>query len=388
MTNFDLSNEHFPIKNEYIFLAHCGISAQYAGADAAAARFQRFHTERAALVFREYPDVLGDLRNAAGRLLRTDGSNVAFVKNTAEGLSMIANGYPFEPGDRIVSYVHEYPSNHYPWKIQERRGAELVLLPDSAPEDTKPRGFTYADVARILEDDRVRVLAVSHVQFTSGYAADLKRLGALCKERGVDFIVDAAQSLGGLPLFPEEHGISAIAASGWKWLMGPIGTGLLYTSPELRAKIAPTMAGPELMLQGDDYLDHTFAPHTDARRFEYSTGSLALSVGLHACINDLHNRFGIEAIHARLLELQERMLAKLDRERFRFVEWPAENRSGILACTVHDASGKEEDPNACVRRALDAGVFVSSRGGYLRLAPHFPNSDDEIDRACEIMNGL
>lgn len=339
-------------------------------------------------MFREYPDVLGDLRTAAGKLLRTNGSNVAFVKNTAEGLSMVANGYPFEAGDRIVSYVHEYPSNHYPWKIQERRGAELVLIPDSKPDDAKPHGFAYEDAARLLEDRRVRILTVSHVQFTSGYAADLKRLGALCKERDVDFVVDAAQSLGGLRIFPEDYGISAIAASGWKWLMGPIGTGLLYTSPEFRAKIAPTMAGPELMLQGDDYLDHTYAPHDDARRFEYSTGSLALCVGLHACIDELHNRFGIDAIHERLLDLHDRMLVRLDRERFRCLEWPAENRSGILACTVHDAAGKAEDPNGFVRRALDAGVFVSSRGGYLRLAPHFPNSDEELDRACAILNGL
>src|SRR6266540_1788758 len=102
------------------------------------------------------------------------------------------------------------------------------------------------------------VVALSHVQFASGYCADVKALAEFCKARDIDLVLDVAQSLGSLPIYPEVLQAAALVSSGWKWLLGPVGSGLLYTSPRLRAKLELTMVGAEAMQQGVDYLDHAW----------------------------------------------------------------------------------------------------------------------------------
>src|SRR5207302_768010 len=156
-------------------------------------------------------------------------------KNTSEGMSLIAGGYPFGPGDEIISYVHEYPANHFPWKLQEKRGARLVLLPDTASGD-KPVAWALRDLEQRITP-RTRIVTLSHVQFASGYAADLTALAELCRAKDIDLVLDVAQSFGCMPFFPEELHVAAAVSSGWKWLMGPLGTGILYTSERFRSKL-------------------------------------------------------------------------------------------------------------------------------------------------------
>ena len=205
------------------------------------------------LVFGRFDEILDGLRDAAAQLLKTAADNLAFIKNTSEGINLIANGYPFKAGDQVVTYVHEYPANHYPWKLQEKRGVELVLLRDST-QGERPVAWSMRDLEKCVTP-RTRVIALSHVQFASGYG-DLKPLAELC-HAGIDLVIDAAQSLGSLPIYPDKLNAAAVVSSGWKWLMGPIGSGVLYTSPQFRAKLDLTMIGAESMQQGTDYLDHT-----------------------------------------------------------------------------------------------------------------------------------
>jgi cysteine desulfurase/selenocysteine lyase len=403
-TTFDCANaENFPVKEHGIYLSHCGISPMYAGAVRAAHRFNQLHSQRGVGVFYEYGDILGNLRQAVGRFLGVDGANVAFLKNTAEGLSLIAAGFPFAAGDEVISYIHEYPSNHYPWRIQAGRGVALKLLPNRdlrlAPESgaaagessraansdpgERPLAFSIDDLEALITP-RTRIVAISHVQFTSGFAADLKRVGAICKSHGIHLVVDAAQSLGSLPIHPKEWGIDAVASAGWKWLLGPIGTGLLYTSPAFRDKLAHTMAGADSVTQGEDYLDHTWQPHTDARRFEYSTAHVSQAVALQACFDDLLNRYGVRAIHHRNQSLRDRLLERLNASFFQLTRFAPEHQSGILSFLLPGNA----DSLAFAKAAGSAGVLLSSRGGYLRIAPHFCTTETEIDGAADILNRL
>jgi len=381
---FDKSSSLFPVKDRCVYLAHCGISPLYSGAFQREAEMARVQMEEGGAVFRRYPEVMDELKSVAARMMRTSPDNAAFVKNTSEAMGMIANGYPFEPGDEIVGYVHEYPANHYPWKLQERRGAVLKLLPDrdrGGPACRgKPCGWSLEDLEGMVSE-RTRLVAVSHVQFTSGFAADLKALGSFCAARGIDLVVDAAQSLGCLPVYPDEWGISAVAASGWKWLLGPVGVGLFYTSPAFRDKLEHVMTGAELMVQGEDYLDHRWAPHGTAKRFEYSTSPMVLAAALTECLKGGALRYGLEALRDEVFRLQDVLLEGLDRDRFAPVEFPEAHRSGILSVAC------AEDPLSVVKEAASRGVTVSSRGGYLRLAPHFYNDDEEMHRAADVLNG-
>ncbi|NIM11424.1 MAG: aminotransferase class V-fold PLP-dependent enzyme, partial [Candidatus Aminicenantes bacterium] len=213
--------------------------------------------------------------------------------------------------------------------------------------------------------------------------ADLKELGDFCRTYGIDLVLDVAQSLGAFPIYPEEYNISAIVSSGWKWLMGPVGTGLLYTSAEFRKKLSDVMVGAELMIQGTDYLNHSWHPHLTAKRFEYSTSPISLAAALETCITELPLRYTPEKIHAELLRLQELIIGLLDRDRFTPLVFPEQNRSSILSVIC-----RQDDPNIIEKELAKEGIVCSSRGGYLRFAPHFYNTDEEIKKAVSLLNSI
>jgi selenocysteine lyase/cysteine desulfurase len=384
---FDKSNSLFPVKDKYIFLSHCGIAPLYSGALRAEREVAEEQCRTGALVFSRYDAILDGLRDAAAHLLKTSSDNLAFVRNTSEGINLVANGYPFEPGDQVISYLHEYPANHYPWKLQEKRGVELVLLPDAMELcETSTRGASRPPTAWSMRDleqritKRTRIVALSHVQFASGYCADLTALAKLCRAQNIDLVIDAAQSLGSLPIYPEELHAAAVVSSGWKWLMGPIGSGLVYTSPRFRAKLELTMVGAEAMQQATDYLDHTWDPFPSAKCFEYSTSPIALAAALECSVREIALRYGVEVIAAEIHRLQDVFLENLDQTRVRPAFAPGERRSSILSLIMPG------DANAARRALLKENVITTDRGGYLRIAPHFYNTDEDVARAAQFIN--
>lgn len=373
-----------PHQPPVIHLNHCGISPLCQEAQQQIHRLTDCHAN-AALSAADYLNAITTFHQAAAQLLDTQPHNIAYLQNTAEGMGLIANGYPFQAGDRIVSYVHEYPSNHYAWKIQERRGAKLELLtntqaPPTAPQ--QPGAWSLDELAQLVaqpEGHRIKLVSVSHVQFTSGFAADLKQLGQWCYDHGIDLVVDAAQSLGSLALYPEAWHISAVAASGWKWLLGPIGSGVLYTSPSFRAKLDIVLAGPEVMQQGDDYLDHRWQPHTDSRRFEFSTLPPLQVAGLAASLQKL-NQYGIAAIQREIFRLQDYFLSRLDQDRYPPYFLAPSHRSGIIALMPR------QSPQSIVAQLQQQHIICSTRGGYLRIAPHFYNDEAQLDQVLHHLN--
>ncbi|MCK5055578.1 MAG: aminotransferase class V-fold PLP-dependent enzyme [Candidatus Aminicenantes bacterium] len=384
----------FQRKSSQIFLAHCSVSPLYNEALKEEQKIAKEQNKKGLLMMDDYLNILDNLRTAAAGLLKTKPENLAFVKNTSEGMSMIANGFRFQTGDQTIGYIHEYPANYYPWKLQERRGVEFVLLPNrdttsglffSNPEGEEywpellPCGWSMADLeARVT--GRTRIIAISHVQFTSGFAADLKQLGEFCRSHDIDLIVDAAQSLGALPLYPEEYHISAVVSSGWKWLMGPLGTGIMYTSEEFRAKIGDVQVGAGLMIQGTDFLNHSWHPHTSAKRFEYSTCPVSLAASLTACIKDLPEP---EKSRDELFRLQNLIVNLLDPDRFTPVKFPEPHRSGILSVIC-----RRDNPQKIEKKLQSKGIVVSERSGYIRFAPHFYNTEEEISKALYTLDQI
>lgn len=382
----DKRSSLFPSKERCCFLSHCAISPFYADAAAAAAGFQHSMVENGFIALNDYVDLLPRFRKGFASFLQTSVANMSFVHSTAEAMCQIANGYPFEPGDQIVSYIHEYPSNHYPWLMQQRRGVELLLLPDTRrttgfDPDGRPGGWSMEDLERLC-GPRTRIVAISHVQFASGYAANLVEIGAFCRERNIDLIVDCAQSLGCLPVYPEEYGISAVASSGWKWLMGPKGAAVLYSSRKLRDKLIPTMAGPGMMQQMFDYLDHSWDPFPDGRLFEYSTLPWDHVAALTVIVENLFNQYAIEDIRSEVFRLQDLFLDHLDPKLFQTQLFEQRHRSGII--TIRPKA----ETSTLVMALAKENVVVTERAGYLRLAPHFYLDDMQIIGAADIFNRL
>ncbi|MGH9483121.1 MAG: aminotransferase class V-fold PLP-dependent enzyme, partial [Terriglobales bacterium] len=173
-------------------------------------------------------------RHALARLIGAQARDIAFTKNTSEGLCSVAQGLEWARGDRVVSFECEFPANLYPWLALRPRGVELELLPPAA----------LSDLDRLRQALRgARLLSVSFVQYLSGFRADLEAIGELCHEAGALFVVDAIQGLGAFPVDVRRAGIHALAADGHKWLTGPEGAGFLYVSPELLDQLTPAEVG-------------------------------------------------------------------------------------------------------------------------------------------------
>lgn len=381
--HFDKTPRLFPYTPERRYLAHCSISPLYTPAAEQAITLLRDQQHYGVAHFGDYyPQALEAIKEHGATMLKTSPANLAVVKNTSEAISMIANGYPFAAGDEVISFVHEYPANHYPWRLQERRGVQVKLLPNipNRPDiDPALVGSWSMEALAAAVTPRTRVVALSHVQFTSGFAANLPQLGAFCHQRGIDLIIDAAQSLGSMPVFPEEWHIAAVASAGWKWLLGPFGIGILYANPALREKIALTQIGAETMTQGMDYLDHTWAPHQTAKRFEYSSSPPTLVAALARCIQEVPAHYGAEALFAEIIRLQDIFLAKLNHPDFKPLLYPSEHRSGILplACP---------DPEAVGTALAEQGIITAPRGGVLRIAPHFYNTEEDMLALASAIN--
>ncbi len=382
---FDKSENRFSSKKEITFLGHCSVSPLYPTAAEKAIEIIREQQYRGGTgkLIEYYTEEMEQFKIQSARLLRTEPANMAVVKNTSEALSMVANGYPFEEGDEVISFAHEYPANYHRWRLQElKRGVKLKLLPNVPARHDIPSGLVGKWSFNALEEmitPRTKVVALSHVQYTSGYAADLKKLGELCKAHDIDLIVDVAQSLGSMPVFPEEYHIAALASAGWKWLLGPMGTGVFYTSALLRNKLDTVQVGAETMEQAWNFLDLDWNPVETAKRFEYSTSPVTLVAALATCMREVHNPYGAEAIFREILRLQDLFLEKLDSPFIKPLLFEPEHRSGVLSLYC-------EDLDAVKNRLKEAKVFCAPRAGYLRVAPHYFNTEEDMESLAELLN--
>ena len=192
MSMLEQYRKEFPITEKYIYLDHAGISPLSLRVKTAIETFPSESVQGGAFHYPKWSQQAVDIRRACSRLIHAEHDEVAFVKSTSHGLSLVAEGFDWNPGDRVLVYEREFPSNLYPWLNLKRKGVEVVSIPFTDGR------ILIDDIARLM-DSRTRLVAISSVQFTNGFAADLKGLGLLCKSRNILFCVDGIQSLGDCP---------------------------------------------------------------------------------------------------------------------------------------------------------------------------------------------
>ncbi len=363
----------FPVAGRYLYLNHAAIGPLPRRSAERIAVLARVVSETGDRRWPERNDEVERVRALAALLIGARAPHeVAFVENTSTALSAVAEGIDWRPGDNVVGAEGEFPSNAYPWlnlASSNPAGIEYRLAPERAgridPDDL---------LSRI--DGRTRVLALSWVQYATGFRSDLERLGNACRERGVLFVVDAIQGLGALALDVEACRIDVLASSAHKWLLGPEGIGLFYVSDRTIDQLRPTRAGWRSTRTPYEWskLDLTFA--AGAKRFESGTlnnyGIAGLGASLEILLEAEPN-----AIERRVLALAARTAQAFTAAGFELAaprENPAET-SGIVAGTH-----PQHSPDALAHALSDRGIAVSARAGRLRAAPHFYNTASEIDR--------
>lgn len=308
------------------------------------------------------------VRRQAADLLHADATEIALLKNTSEGLALVAEGFPWQTGDNVVIVEGEYPANVYPWMHLRDRGVETRVVP------LRDGAVNLDDIAARF-DARTRLLSLSFVQFATGYRSDLAAAGELCRSSGVDFCVDAIQGLGVFDVDVSRMPIDYLAADGHKWLLGPEGAAIFYVRKEKLDKLRPTSVGWKNVVHMFDYSTIDFRLRGDAGRFEEGTFPIPGLVGLSGSL-ELFAEVGQPTIEKRIRENTDRMVAGIAsaggvvRSRRDDACW-----SGIVSFMFPDT-----EPTDFVRKLREDGIVISSRGGWLRASPHFYNTFDEIDR--------
>ncbi len=359
----------FPVTRRLAYLNHAGVAPVSTRVAAALARFTELATTEGALHYSErYDAEIERVRGRAAVLLGASSDEIAFVKNTSEGLGLVAAGLDWRPGDRVVTCDLEYPSNVYPWWSLAPRGVETVMLAGEAGR------LPIERVREALRDPRVRLLALSSVEFGSGARNDLEALGRLCRERDVLFCVDAIQSLGCLPLGARACGIDFLAADGHKWLLSVEGCGVFYCARERIERVAPRVVGWRSVTDNQDFDRYHLDLQPGAGRFEEGTPNTPGIFALGAAI-DLLLEVGIDNIARRVLALTDRLAQALaDRGAHVLSPRSEADRSGIVSFTLPG-----EAPAATASRLQDRGVVVAARRGGVRASPHFYNDDSDLE---------
>lgn len=360
----------FPVTNQHTFLNHAAIAPLSTKVtDIMAAHIG----EVAAAASHGYPrwmEQVDTVRQSAATLIGVDAQDIAFVGNTSGGLATIAEAFPWQAGDAVMFTVPDYPANVYPWQHLRSRGVELRPVP-------RQNGRIEPEQLQAAWQPNVRMLAMSSVDYATGFAADLPAIGRWCAQQNTLFAVDAIQSLGVVPLDAQECGIHFLATGAQKWLLGPMGTGLLYLHPEQRQRLRPPLVGWKSVVEPENF-DLNFELREDAARFEPGTLNLTGIFGLGAAL-ELLLEIGIDNIRLRVLSLLERLAGRCT-ELGLTSPTPVEeeNRAGIYSVEV-------PEPDRSFRTLTEAGIFHSLRDGRLRFSPHFYNSEEEIDRTIDLL---
>ncbi len=368
--NWERTRSLFPVTREVAYFNNAGVGPISSRVDEAIRRYAGEATRMGAFHYPRFFDAeVERVRARAALLLNARADEIAFVKNTTEGLGIVAAGLDWQRGDQVLSCDLEYPSNVYPWWSLRDRGVETVMLRG------RDGRLPLAVVEEALRNPRVRLLALSSVEFGSGARNDLEALGGLCRERGVLFCVDAIQSVGCFPIDVENCAIDFLAADGHKWMLSVEGCGIFFCSKRVQDLVTPRIVGWRSVQNNRDFDTYHTDLQPSAGRFEEGTPNTPGIFAIGAAI-DLLLELDVSAIGERVLSLTDRLVDGL-RTRGAEIKSPREpgEASGIVSFAIPG-----EPPAKTVRKLHAEKIFVIERRGGVRASPHFYNSEDEIDR--------
>ena len=374
-----LRTAEFPWTADTIYLNNASIGPIPERTRRALDEFTAKRTAPHLLPDRELFAGLANARMGIAQLINADPSEIALATNTGWGLHLAASALPVQAGDVVLISDKEFPANVYPWLMLQEQGVVVEIA------KVRPEGWPDEDyLLSRLRDPRVKVLAVSFVQFSNGYRADLQKLSAACRENGTYLVVDGIQGIGNSVLDVRDTPIDILACGGQKWLLAPWGSGFVYVRKELIPKLEPRVTGWMAFEGTDDFSRLTeYNPtfRADARRFEMITLPYQDFVGMTASLQ-------------MLLEIGVRDIAEVTRATHApIVKWAQENgvriasplderhRSAILCV----APQKPVDAYHAVKRAR---VVCSLREGAIRLSPHLYNTVEEIEKVVEVLDDV
>lgn len=320
--------------------------------------------------YQAWIDTKNRARDLLAGMMNVRPDQVAFLRNTSDGFATIANGIRWDPGDNIVSFAAEFPANFYAWRrVRDDLGVELRLCPER-------EGRIDIDEFIGLIDQRTKVVAISSVQFGSGFRADLRRVGEAARPVDALLCVDIIQGLGAMPYDLPADLVDAASGASHKWLCSPEGCGYLYLSERARERIKPTLVGWISVETPWDFNDREQPFKSTALAWESGTGCSALFYGLEQSLKLLTDT-GITTIANYLEGLSDHLCNRIDQSRYEIVSSRTPSEKSQIVCIKH-RSGLP--PNKIAADLEKQKIIVSPRGDRLRIAPHFYNNVEDLER--------
>jgi cysteine desulfurase / selenocysteine lyase len=377
LSDATVRQRYFPISKSKIFMAHAAVTAMPGPVVEAMSRFVQRNSEE----FPDYPETLAlikQTRESAARLVNASPEEIALLGPTSLGLSLVANGISWSPGDEIVCYLDDYPANVYPWINLREKGVVVRFI-----EPAQIGELTIETLERALTP-KTKLVALASCSFMAGFRIDIAAIGKLLRQRGILFCLDAIQTLGAFPTTVEY--VDFLSADAHKWLLGPVAIGVVYVRKELFDVCRPTLLGA-WNVKGLGYVAQDQIEFVEsAQRYEPGILNYPGIAGMKASI-DLLLEVGIEKIGQRILSIRNRLVSGLGELGFEPLganQGPA-NQSGIIA-----VSHPHRNIASAFKRLSENRVVCSPRQdrqgiNYLRFSPHFYNTEEEVDRVLELL---
>ncbi len=310
-----------------------------------------------------------ECRRSVQALVKAESpGRIALTANTSDGINVIAAGLRWKPGNRILLHEAEFPANVWPYLNLRKHGVELDIIPATL-------GHPTPQLVADMITPATRLVAMSAVQFLTGYRADLAAIGDLCRSKNIVFVVDGIQAAGATVIDVQRMKIDAFASGCQKWQLGPQGTGWLYVTEELQAKIEPAYVGWLSVEDPWQFTDYGQPLASSARRFEGGTKNVIGLWGMQAALSILLE-FGIEKIESHLLALTQMLMNGLHTIDGVKILTPnvQTQRAGIITIELPDSI----DAKSVYKKLMLQDITLSLREGKLRFSPHFYNSATEI----------
>lgn len=365
----------YPVNREMIWLNNCGTTPAGSHVVDAVSRFMEGYARKGMLTEAAgYSKVRQRIKFILSALLNCSPDELCLIHNTAEGMNFISHGLKLSAGDEVILLENEYPSNVYPWWHLRRKGVKLV---------TTPMGTTPDDFFRKFESSitaKTRAASLSAVHWCTGMPLPLSRIGRLCRQRGVDLVVDGAQGVGVQPLDVKKDGVGYMAFSAWKWLLGPLGLGVLYVSEERLDELDPIFIGTSSVVRESEYLPYKSELKPTADRFLVSTANFSDWVYFEAALDFLHH-IGFAAVRERIFDLSEHLANGLRRIGFEILSdrFP-DSSSGIVVCETPTIAA-----NVVLQHLAENKIVAAERLGRIRFSPHVYNSTRQLDRVVRVL---
>jgi len=367
---------YFPhLKNGIIYFNHASTAPINTKAKEAIEQFVRERSEDAVDDYWAFKAVAEETKKIIGEMINCTGDRIAFLDNTSNGIIWLTLGIEWKAGDRVIINDVEFPANVYPFLQLKEKGVKVDFIKAN-------NGIVTAEEVIAAIQPKTKLISVSFVQFLSGYRIDLEKIGKVCKEKGIIFSVDSMQGLGAVRLDVEKYNIDYLANGTQKWMLGLQGLAFIYVRKELQEKMKSAPIGWLAVKDAWDLLKYDITPKETAERFQPGTLN---NIGIYAFNSSmkLFEELGFDEIEKQVLSNSKYFIDELAKIDYKspLYSLPEKHLSGIV-------SFRTENGQKIIEYLNQKKIVCSLREGYIRFAPHFYNTKQDIDYVVDALQNV